>query len=116
MDKTLAPKFPFSVATVILLYPAPGGPDTGAGVAGFGVGAFVGVDVGLGVDDEVGEGCGDAVGVTVLTVSINSEACGLVFFTPIPRNFGNNITIRIRAAIRMGINIEIKPCFKLADI
>ncbi len=60
IDKTLAEKFPFSVATVIELYPAPGGPLTG-GEVGF----VVDFGVGLAVDLAVGVGLGELVGATV---------------------------------------------------
>jgi len=70
IESTLAVKFPFSVATVIVLKPAPGGPETAAIVAfgvevvmGFGVGvaALVGIMVG------VGEAATLGVGVTCLS-------------------------------------------------
>lgn len=57
-DKTAALKLPTSVATVIVLSPAPGGPETG-----FGVGVDKGTSVGVGVGAGAGVGTGVSVGV-----------------------------------------------------
>jgi hypothetical protein len=70
ITKTLTPKFPFSVATVIRLNPDPGGPETGAGVGivdgltvgvGVGVGLTVGVVVGVNIGVELGVMVGSGV-------------------------------------------------------
>jgi hypothetical protein len=57
-DKTVAEKLPFSVATVTVDNPVPGGPEIGFRV---GVGMVVGLAVGLGIG--VGRGVGVMVGV-----------------------------------------------------
>lgn len=67
IERIVALKFPFSVATVTVDKPLPGGPDrvgtltgTGFGVANAGRG--VGVGVGEGGDMEIIMGVGDGVG------------------------------------------------------
>jgi hypothetical protein len=60
--RTVAAKFPFSVATVIFDNPVPGGPETAGGEVGFGVGTSVGIGVGVAVGSGVGLGSGLGVG------------------------------------------------------
>jgi hypothetical protein len=59
--RTVAAKFPFSVATVIFDNPVPGGPETVGDEVGFGVGTRVGF--GVGVDDGAGVTVGSGVGL-----------------------------------------------------
>lgn len=59
-DITVARKFPFSVATVIVLSPVPGGPETGFGM---GDKEGLGLDVGVGCPAEVGVGAASMIGV-----------------------------------------------------
>lgn len=67
-DNTVAVKFPFSVATLIVESPLPGGPETGVGV---------GLIVGVGVVDCVGVGVGVSVGVGLGVDSSSTDASGI---------------------------------------
>lgn len=114
IESTLAAKLPFSVATVILLYPAPGGPLTGFGVAGLGEAVLIGVALGDADGTLVGSIVGKAVGVAVIsgvgdalgngeakTVALGIGGAGDVFGLFFARKIMTPITAKIRIITRI---------------
>ncbi len=76
-ERTVALKFPFSVATFIVESPLPGGPLTGESV---GLGVTTGFMVGIGVGARVGNGLGDGERVGTAVGSGVFVAVVITFF------------------------------------
>ena len=103
IERTLAVKLPFSVATVTTEYPAPGGPETAAAegfgvvkTAGFDEGVVMGIKVGLEDGGELGltEGVGDGKNSSRYSSSLDKK------------------TMPTRTIIiKIGISGKIKPFF-----